>query len=186
MSQAETRLPYSRPDFAEIDRTGELTLEHIRYFTETLGADKLPKMEGGTKKTSDGEPANLQARIDYLKTNLGIDLSTYPKPRLMADVMTDLITLCQTLTHEFGPDDDPQLLIDNLNALMRFRQTKAALMDHLTSSGKTYRQAGLDWEHSPGRSDNPLKPGAYKSILELLESALISKSASTQSFDTIS
>ena len=175
MSQETKKSPF-RPDFARIERTGLLTGHDLTYFAEDLRTGHLPKMEGGTKKTSGSESANLQVRIYYLKNNLGIDLSTYPKPRLMADVMTDLITLCQVAVQEVGTEDLSPLL-DNFNALMRFRQTKAALMEHKLSSGQTYRQAGLDWGHSPGRSDNPLKPGAYQSILELLESALLSKPA---------
>ena len=183
---AHEQTPQSpRPDFSKLDIDPRLSLPDVLYFAEVLGAGSLPKMEGGTKKTSGSEIANLDARIAYLQNNLGIDLFTYPKPRLMADVMIDLITLCQVTTHELQPREISLELLDTFNLLMRFRHAKGQLMDTTLQSGKTLRQAGLDWNYSPGRSDNPLKPGAYKSILELLESALLAKSAPIQIADTI-
>ena len=180
----EHSLQFSHPDFAKLDIDPQLSLPDVMYFADILGAGSLPKIEGGTTKTSASEAANLKTRIAYLKDNLGIDLSTYPKPRLIADVMVDLIALCQVITHELQPQEISLELLTTFNLLMRLRHAKGQLMHITLQSGKNLRQAGLDWNYSPGRSDNPLKPGAYKSILELLESALLSRSSATRNADT--
>jgi len=164
-----------------IEETGELTKEDVRFFIE-LGIAKLPRAEKGTKLVPGGERVNKKYRIEYIKDSLGIDIDKLPGPiskRLVADVIFDLITMCQTIVHELETGESPGLFIEIFNDTMRLRRRKGEAKLKKLKSGKKAKGAGLEWQYSPCRSDNPTLPGEYSAILQEVYMALERKKETT-------
>lgn len=177
--------PEEGPKLSRLERIEQsgLTVEDVEYLLDQ-GVKDLPLLETGTLLHGSNEAKNRKARIEYLKDALGIEADKIPNPtdpekmlqaRLVSDVLVDLITLCQTVK-DVPKDTDSQPLIDVFNAMLNFRVAKGKLIELKLADGKTsLRKFGLTKHYSPGRSDNPTRPGYFTEILETLETALENK-----------
>ncbi len=179
----------SEPQLSRIERIEQngLTSEDVQDFLE-LGIRNLPPLEGGTMKDQGGERQNLKTRIKYLEENLGIKAAEIPNPlvedknlspRLVSDVLVDLITLCHSVD-TLPEKSDPLPLVEVFNSSLAFRKAKGRLIEEKLPNGKSYRQHGLNHNFSPGRSDNPLRPGYLKTIFKTLEESLKTSPAKPQ------
>jgi len=179
--------PEEGPKFSRSERIEQsgFTAEDVDYFLE-LGVKQLPPIEGGTMRKEGTESQNQETRTEYLSQTLGIHAAEIPNPikpekmlseRLVSDVLVDVITLCHTVRN--APEGtDPTPWIDTYNKLMELRIAKGKLSETTLSDGKTsHRDFGLKYNFSPGRSENPMRPGYYKAILEALEDGLTRKKA---------
>jgi len=179
--------PEEGPKFSRSERIEQsgFTAEDVDYFLE-LGVKQLPPIEGGTMRREGAENQNQETRTEYLLSNLGINAKEISNPRnpekmlserLVSDVLVDVITLCNTVRDvPEGTDSTPW--IDTYNKLMEFRAAKGNLMDTSLPDGATsHKDFGLKHNFSPGRIENPMRPGYYKAILEALEEGLARKKA---------
>ncbi|OGY16929.1 MAG: hypothetical protein A2785_02220 [Candidatus Chisholmbacteria bacterium RIFCSPHIGHO2_01_FULL_49_18] len=179
--------PEEGPKFSRSERIEQsgFTAEDVDYFLE-LGVKQLPPIEGGTIRHEGTENQNQETRTEYLSQTLGIHAAEIPNPikpekmlseRLVSDVLVDVITLCHTV-RDAPEGTDPSPWIATYNKLMEFRAAKGNLMDTSLPDGATsHRDFGLKHNFSPGRSENPMRPGYYKAILEALEEGLARKKA---------
>ena len=166
-----------------IEQSG-ITLEDVNYYRE-LAVDRLPPIEGGTMIRDGSERSNRMTRIAYLKDQLGINCAEVPNPvspgkmlpeRLVSDVLVDLVTLCHIVRN--APEGtDAQPWIKLFNSLLQFRRDKGHTIETRLPDGETsHYDFAVKHNYSPGRSENPVRPGYCAQILTSFESALKAKS----------
>lgn len=135
---ARTQEQLPTPSLAETieQQQGELTLKEVRQFLEK-GIRKLPPIENGGKLHGSSETENKKYnRLDYLKTNLGIEPDKIPHPltegkflpeRLVADVLIDTIALCHTVNALFEERERLMSLDDSEKDLKAIEQLNASI-----------------------------------------------------------
>jgi hypothetical protein len=192
-SSSEVALSANRLDIPAIEARGEFTTDDLRVLLE-LGAGRLPPIEQGTMAHGGKERANLEARAEYLGHALGIDAGQISHPledgkslsrRLVADVLVDIITACQTaqdLVDQMGNSVDRariesylEVVIRPFNELMQTRRAKGLQADIRLPDGRTIRDVALSRNYAPARGDDLIRGGYFAAMLEVLEAKLLKK-----------